>query len=51
MKHRAAALLTAVAFGGIASAAAPANPYPGYVSAVYADPAHWVCRPGFRRKH
>jgi DUF3089 family protein len=21
------------------------NPYPGYVSATYADPAHWLCRP------
>jgi hypothetical protein len=21
------------------------NPYPGYVSSVYADPAHWLCRP------
>src|SRR5690349_17195251 len=20
------------------------NPYPGYVSATYADPAHWLCR-------
>jgi hypothetical protein len=34
-----------------ASLAAPApagdaaNPYPGYQSATYADPAHWLCRP------
>jgi hypothetical protein len=21
------------------------NPYPGYSSAIYADPAHWLCRP------
>ncbi len=21
------------------------NPYPGYESAIYADPAHWLCRP------
>jgi hypothetical protein len=21
------------------------NPYPGYSSATYADPAHWLCRP------
>ena len=24
---------------------APPNPYPGYTSATYADPAHWLCRP------
>lgn len=23
----------------------PPNPYPGHVSAVYGDPAHWLCRP------
>ena len=23
----------------------PVNPYPGYQSATYADPAHWLCRP------
>lgn len=23
----------------------PVNPYPGYVSATYADPATWLCRP------
>ena len=23
----------------------PENPYPGYQSAIYADPAHWLCRP------
>ena len=21
------------------------NPYPGYQSAIYADPANWLCRP------
>lgn len=24
---------------------APSNPYPGYTSATYADPSHWLCRP------
>jgi hypothetical protein len=24
---------------------APENPYPGYQSATYVDPAHWLCRP------
>src|SRR5438874_1288421 len=24
---------------------APPNPYPGYMSTTYADPAHWLCRP------
>ena len=24
--------------------AAPVNPYPGYHSEIYADPAHWLCR-------
>jgi hypothetical protein len=24
---------------------APVNPYPGYRSTIYADPAHWLCRP------
>jgi hypothetical protein len=24
---------------------AATNPYPGYASATYADPAHWLCRP------
>jgi hypothetical protein len=37
-------LVTAV---GSAPAKAPeaTNPYPGYSSATYADPAHWLCRP------
>jgi hypothetical protein len=25
--------------------AASSNPYPGYHSEIYADPAHWLCRP------
>jgi len=24
---------------------APPNPYPGYMSTTYSDPAHWLCRP------
>lgn len=28
-----------------ASGADPVNPYPGYESAIYADPAHWLCHP------
>jgi hypothetical protein len=36
--------------GGATASAAPGrgsavNPYPGYVSQIYADPAHWLCRP------
>lgn len=41
-----------VALVALAAATAPApataqaeNPYPGYRSAVYADPASWLCRP------
>lgn len=40
------ALLAGAAVVAEAGRAAPhANPYPGYTSAVYADPAHWLCRP------
>jgi hypothetical protein len=31
--------------GATIAVAQPANPYPGYRSEIYADPAHWVCRP------
>ena len=32
--------------GGAQEAAAPlANPYEDYTSEIYADPAHWLCRP------
>jgi hypothetical protein len=39
--------LVAVATLGEATAGRHAldNPYPGYQSATYADPAHWLCRP------
>jgi hypothetical protein len=43
--------LVAVAVAFVIVAAAPArsrdtsNPYPGYSSATYTDPAHWLCRP------
>jgi hypothetical protein len=39
------ALATTALWTASALAAPPANPYPGYVSAIYADPATWVCRP------
>jgi hypothetical protein len=39
-------LLLAVLAPAVAGAKRlPENPYPGYVSATYADPAHWLCRP------
>src|SRR5215831_1231763 len=31
--------------GAARVALAQENPYPGYVSAIYSDPAKWVCRP------
>ena len=36
-----------VAVGALASnaGAAPGDPYDGYSSAIYGDPAHWLCRP------
>jgi hypothetical protein len=39
---RAILLLTAVFLAG---GAAAADPYAGYVSEIYADPANWLCRP------
>jgi Protein of unknown function (DUF3089) len=41
------ACLTSAALAGIPlrEAEAAANPYPGYHSEIYADPAHWLCRP------
>jgi hypothetical protein len=50
MRHAEMAVVAALVLAiGAATAAArrepPANPYPGYVSATYADPAHWLCRP------
>src|SRR5262249_45344590 len=45
MIRLAAMLLATAGLGGLAAAAAPANPYPGYKSTIYSDPAHWVCRP------
>jgi len=39
-------LLLGVLTGGRdVSARTVVNPYPGYASAIYADPAHWLCRP------
>ena len=39
-------LLLGVLIGGRdVSARTVVNPYPGYDSAIYADPAHWLCRP------
>ncbi|HWP65741.1 MAG TPA: DUF3089 domain-containing protein [Candidatus Limnocylindria bacterium] len=36
--------LAALADVAAAKREPPANPYPGYVSAVYTDPATWLCR-------
>jgi hypothetical protein len=30
---------------GVRGSYRPVNPYPGYVSEIYADPANWLCRP------
>jgi len=41
-------LTSAAILGATAAAASGAdrvNPYPGYESAIYADPAHWLCHP------
>ncbi|HZP41689.1 MAG TPA: DUF3089 domain-containing protein [Candidatus Binatia bacterium] len=46
--HRLAPLMFAVLLVAPPPARAatpPPNPYPGYASATYADPAHWLCRP------
>lgn len=32
-------------FRGVRAPYAAANPYPGYASEIYADPANWLCRP------
>jgi len=40
-----AALIPAALIPAATVGAAPINPYPGYHSAVYEDPAHWVCHP------
>jgi hypothetical protein len=52
MRHRTSAIfltlgLVTAAHLGDAAAKSKAldNPYPGYQSATYADPAHWLCRP------
>src|SRR5262245_5723076 len=39
-----AALLATLGFAPTAAADDPVNPYPGYHSATYADPANWLCR-------
>src|SRR4029453_13478562 len=38
------AALSLAAAHPVAAKDAPTNPYPGYHSAVYADPSHWLCR-------
>src|SRR5690349_16360888 len=38
-------LLATVAHGSPQTAAPASEPYPGYKSALYADPANWLCRP------
>lgn len=48
--RRLAAILAATAISAVTlvarvSAGEAENPYPGYTSAIYADPAHWLCRP------
>jgi len=40
-----AALLATVAAPRAGAAAVAGEPYPGYQSEIYADPAHWLCRP------
>ena len=45
---RLSAVLLAGLLGPLARAharSAPPNPYPGYMSTTYSDPAHWLCRP------
>jgi hypothetical protein len=39
------AVLVAASGGSARAHGDLVNPYPGYVSATYADPAHWLCRP------
>lgn len=38
-------MLAVVLVAATAWAGQPENPYPGYVSATYANPANWLCRP------
>jgi Protein of unknown function (DUF3089) len=38
------AALSLAAAHPVAAKDTPTNPYPGYHSAVYADPSHWLCR-------
>jgi len=38
-------LCTVAASPALAKRREATNPYPGYQSATYADPAHWLCRP------
>ncbi len=46
MLRLALAVLAATVLAGSAAARhEPENPYPGYVSANYSDPAKWLCRP------
>jgi hypothetical protein len=45
MKTPLAILLALVASAADARRDPLPNPYPGYASAIYADPAHWLCRP------
>ena len=42
-----ALFLGGLLLAGAARAKSPAavNPYPGYRSAIYSDPANWLCRP------
>ena len=45
---RLSAVLLAGLLGLLARAharSAPPNPYPGYMSTTYSDPAHWLRRP------
>jgi hypothetical protein len=49
MKHLRPAILLGAAFFACATSASGASdsesPYPGYVSEIYSDPDHWLCRP------
>jgi len=48
MRHSLLAVGLAFVIGAASAHAKPreaTNPYPGYSSATYTDPAHWLCRP------
>jgi len=45
MRYLLLAVAFALAVGAPAGARDTSNPYPGYSSATYTDPAHWLCRP------